>query len=365
MRKIRIFVASSIVSFSSERKRLGALFCEWNNRLINKSVFLDVKFCEELDNAVPVKRKQDEYNSYIENSDLFMMLTDSECGNYTLEEFGVAYSGRKSPEILVFCRESAVPLSDSVNQIKNEIEARGRFIFYSDYKNQVESTILAYVESLINKVDAINVIDEKLKKVTFFFGASDVLFEDERNEILRFVLGLNERMLEKGIYIHAAPDDVVDSIDQTVLNKEHKEWIDKSDTAFFLFFSKVDKLLEADFSYAVERFREKTYPKIFTYFYNGKPVDDEDILRLKHYIDYEMNHYYSEFSSVDSIKLSILIQLLDRHIPGFNISVNDGCISDGLQTQSVLEVNGLSIFSENDTLIRLKKSLKIYHNSMM
>ena len=52
MRIIRIFVASSIVSFCSERKRMGALFCEWNNRLVNKSIFLDVKFCEELDNAI-------------------------------------------------------------------------------------------------------------------------------------------------------------------------------------------------------------------------------------------------------------------------------------------------------------------------
>lgn len=350
-------MASSIVSFSSERKRMGAFFCEWNNRLIDKSIFLDVKFCEELDNAVPEKRKQDEYNTYIEKSDLFILLTDSECGNYTLEEFEVACNGKKSTDVMVFCRESSDPLSDNVKQLKNIAEDRGEFIFYTNYQKQVETYIHSYVEDYIEKMNLSDVMEVIPKKLTFFFGTSDQHYEDEKNEILRFVLGLNERVLEKGIYIQAVPGSMF-SLDVIELEEKHRKMLDNSETAFFLFFSTVDNLLESDFRYAVERFRNTGCPKIFTYFYNRIPIDDERILELKRYIDCEMNHYYSEFSNVDSIKLSILIQLSDRYIHGFNITVENGHISDGVQQQELLNVGELSIFSRNETLLKLKKELE-------
>lgn len=171
MRIIRIFVASSIVSFCSERKRMGALFCEWNNRLVNKSIFFDVKFCEELDNAVPEKRKQDEYNSYIENSDLFVMLTDSECGNYTMEEFEVALHSKNKPRILAFCREDTTELSDYVERIKNTIGNQGEFIFYSNYKTEVEQYLLSYFQNYIKKSDINTVPDKKINKNFIFFGS--------------------------------------------------------------------------------------------------------------------------------------------------------------------------------------------------
>lgn len=357
MRIIRIFVASSIVSFCSERKRMGALFCEWNNRLVNKSIFLDVKFCEELDNAVPEKRKQDEYNSYIENSDLFVMLTDSECGNYTMEEFEVALHSKNKPRILVFCREYTTELSDYVERIKNTIGNQGEFVFYSNYKTEVEQYLLSYFQNYIKKSDINTVPDKKVTKILFFLGASELQYEDERNEILRFILSLNEKMLKRGIYIQAEPDVVNNSTNWTVQIEKHKILIDESETAFFLFFSEIDTLLEKDFNYAVESFKKKKYPKIFTYFFNQVFTESEQIVNLKRYIDCEMNHYYSEFSNVDSIKLSILIQLADKHIPGFSISVDDGRISDEIQRQDLLDVSSLNIFSKNDTLINLRKKL--------
>lgn len=357
MEILRIFVASSIVSFCSERKRMGAFFCEWNNRLIDRSVFLDVKFCEELDNAVPEKRKQDEYNTYIESSDLFILLTDSECGNYTLEEFEVACNSKCSPEILVFCRECPDPFTDNVKKIEKIAGERGRFICYSNFQEQVEAYLHSYVEDRIKQINLSTETAVMPQKLTFFFGASDKCYEDEKNEIMRFVLGLNERILEKGIYIQAVPNSIC-PLDFTELEETHRKMLNNSETAFFLFFTTVDNLLESDFVYAVERFRDTGSPKIFTYFYNRMPIDDEKILELKRYIDCEMNHYYSEFSNVDSIKLSILIQLSDKYIPGFNITVDNGLICDGVQQQELLNVSALSIFSKNETLRNLRKELE-------
>lgn len=338
---------------------MGAFFCEWNNSLINKSVFLDAKFCEELDNAVSDKRKQDEYNSYIENCDLFILLTDSECGNYTVEEFNVAYNCKKHPEIMVFCRESTIPLSENVDRIKELTKERGTFTSYSDYSTQVEQFLWGYIQNYIDE----HVIEyrdsDNLKKITFFFGASSGKYEDERNEILRFILGLNGRMLESGFYIQAEPNCVISPPKISILRNYHRSLIDASETAFFLFFTEVDELLEADFRYAVRRFHNISYPKIYTYFYNSIPVCDIGIQRLKNYIDEELNHYYSEFSDVDSIKLSVLIQLSDRYIPDFHVSIENGIISDEKQKRKYLDVNRLCIFSECDALLDLKRELEL------
>lgn len=78
-----------------------------------------------------------------------------------------------------------------------------------------------------------------MTKILFFLGASELQYEDERNEILRFILSLNEKMLKMGIYIQAEPDIVNNSTNWTVQIEKHKILIDESETAFFCFFLKL------------------------------------------------------------------------------------------------------------------------------
>lgn len=352
---IKIFVASSINTFSKERKRIAAYFCDLNNMLIENGVFCDVKFCEELDNAVPESRKQEEYNMYISNSDLVLFLVERDCGEYTFEEFNIALCSKKNPHIVVFSQNTTNDVTEKVLFMKQKAsDGDALFIPFDEYC-QMEAKIKELVSESIEKIDlsTLRLEKDRLRKVSFFLGISSVENEDEKNEILRFVLGLNEKLLSKQIYVQIVPcTEKTDSEAMFDTQMMHEHLINSSDVTFFVFFSRIDKISEKDLLFAVTQFREYGLPKIYTYFWD-KSEDDNSVLRVKKYIDQTLNHYYSIFSSVDSIKLSILLCLVEKNI--FSLSVENSTIIS--HEVALLDVNELSIFSENETLNQSKHRL--------
>lgn len=354
MKIINIFVASSIVTFSKERKQLAAYFCDLNNTLTESGIFFDVKFCEELDNAVPETRKQDEYNAFIAKSDLALFLVNTDCGDYTFEEFHIALHSKNNSRIVVFSQNTEDELSKKILYMKekatDEVVQFVSFDKYYELENRVKDLVQDLVEGL-NIPEVQN--SEDLRKVSFFLGASGVENVDEKNEILRFVLGLNEKLLSKKTYVQIVPcaektnNELLEDVQQ-----RHENLISNSDAAFFVFFSRVDELTERDLLFAVSQFKKQGSPKIYTYFIN-QGEDDDSILRAKHYIDQTLNHYYSIFSSVDSIKLSILLRLSEQNT--LPLCVENSTIVS--HEAALLDVNELSIFSQNKTLNQLKYRL--------
>lgn len=354
MKIFNIFVASSIVTFSKERKRLAAYFCDLNNAMIETGIFFDVKFCEELDNAVPEARKQDEYNSYIDSSDLVLFLVESDCGDYTFEEFCVALHSEHNPKIVVFSQITENKLSSKVVFMKEKAADNVvQYISYDEY-SQLEDHVKDMVTNSVKESTILGIPNtEKINRITFFLGTSSFENEDEKNEILRFVLGLNAKLLPKGTYVQVAPCSEQPNNESCIdLQQMHKNLINNADTAFFVFFSKVDVLIEDDLSFAASRFKRTGLPKIYTYFAD-QDADDDSVLRAKHYIDQTLNHYYSVFSSVDSIKLSILLRLSDQN--AMPLSVKDSSIVT--HEEALLDVTGLDIFSENKILNQSKRRL--------
>lgn len=351
MKVINIFVASSIVAFSRERKRLAAYFCDLNNTVIESGLFFNVKFCEELDNAVPETRKQNEYNALIEHSDLVLFLVASDCGDYTFEEFRVALHSVNKPRIVVLSQNIENGLSSKVLFMKEQAaESRVQYIPFNGY-DQLEVQVKNLAQSLLENIllkETPHTAD--IKKISFFLGVSGIESDDEKNEILRFVLGLNDKLLSKKIYVQLVPcieNELNDDVQQ-----KHKNLIRSSDAAFFVFFSSIDSLTEQDLHFAVSQFKKNGSPKIYTYF-RDQSEDEDSVHRIKEYIDQKLNHYYSIFSSVDSIKLSILLRLYEHNLAV--LSIENGTIM--YNKMSLLDVNGLRIFSQNKILDQYKRRL--------
>lgn len=116
MKTVKIFLASSIVSFSRERFRLGDFVRRIEDELLlahdlHTSLFI----CEDTDELMQRQGKQAAYNEHIPQSDLFVLLAkDSVVGPYTLQEWEcavrsaqsgkprrllVAYTGTQAPEL--------------------------------------------------------------------------------------------------------------------------------------------------------------------------------------------------------------------------------------------------------------------------
>ena len=87
MRRIKIFLASSIVEFEHERHALKNFCRQLENALIDCDIYLRMFVCEYADNAVAAGRKQDEFSHEIDDSDIFLILVGKRLGDFTLEEY--------------------------------------------------------------------------------------------------------------------------------------------------------------------------------------------------------------------------------------------------------------------------------------
>lgn len=111
MKIIKIFLASSIVEFKKERYELKAFINSLNDICVRHDIYLEMKICEELSNAVAMERKQNEYNELIRNSDYLFMLFGKDAGQYTIEEFDVAldhFQTNGAPKIHIYFKRLPV-----------------------------------------------------------------------------------------------------------------------------------------------------------------------------------------------------------------------------------------------------------------
>ena len=347
----KIFVASSINTFEKERKCLGSFFSRLNNQSKSENIFYDVKFCEELDNAVPEVRKQNEYNQFIMESNLVIFLLSESCGNYTFEEFQKALQGRKDAAILVFHQKDS-SLDEKTEWIRQQAEIHQKisYVDYTGYQD-VEQQLYEHINSKI-KWPEVSDAAEIHKEIKIFLGTSDFEYEEEHNAILRFILNLNEKLLKKHVYVEVEP---CDPKNMPWNDKEYKTYIEQADAVFFLFFLSANERLKKELSESLDSFYRCGKPKIYTYFYNHTGIEDTSILELKHRIGEELNHYYSLFTNVDSIKLSILIQISDIMQDACVISLENDCIM--MQDEVVLDLNQIPIVSRNRVLNELKQHI--------
>ncbi len=91
MKKINIFLASSIVEFSSERMAVENFIRNVSDKFEERyNVKIQPLLCENFDDAYTKVRKQEEYNETIRGSDFCFFIFFTKVGKYTREEFDVA-----------------------------------------------------------------------------------------------------------------------------------------------------------------------------------------------------------------------------------------------------------------------------------
>ena len=109
MKKINIFVGSSIVDFKIERSELELFIRRISDDFEDKyEIKLVPFFCENVDDSMSKTRSQDEYNKLIENSSFCIFLFFNKAGQYTKEEYDIAYKNfikNNNPKLLVYLKE--------------------------------------------------------------------------------------------------------------------------------------------------------------------------------------------------------------------------------------------------------------------
>ncbi len=134
MKIIKIFIASSINEFKSERNELARFVCGINNKFVERGIYCKLMLCENEDQAMPQsERKQDEYNALIADSDVVFVLFFEKAGKYTVEELELArncYIKNGHPKVYTYFKDfDEAKMSEDVRAVYEKIVNEYRHYF--------------------------------------------------------------------------------------------------------------------------------------------------------------------------------------------------------------------------------------------
>ena len=199
-----------------------------------------------------------------------------------------------------------------------------------------------------------------MKTIKIFLASSIVEFEREREQIENFIRNVSDDFEERH-NIKLKPV-LCENFDPAMANgrkqEEYNEEIRNSEMIFFIFFTKIGEFTREEFDVAYFHFKKFDKPKIYTYF---KELSDGETMEksladFMDTLDKELSHYHSMFSSVDTIKLRILLNIKLNALDFVEIKAEDGyCVVDG---KKYLSLDNLPEFFNNGILNDLKKELE-------
>jgi tetratricopeptide (TPR) repeat protein len=105
MKRIRIFLASSITDLKFDRIEIGNFFRQLNDIYIENGIYFDLVMCEDYDNGIALEGKQSEFDRLLCDSELVFFVFFNKVGEYTRHEFEIAldsYKVSKKPKIVTY-----------------------------------------------------------------------------------------------------------------------------------------------------------------------------------------------------------------------------------------------------------------------
>ncbi|MBQ2732758.1 MAG: hypothetical protein IJF74_01235, partial [Clostridia bacterium] len=127
MKKIKIFLGSSIIEFANERMAIENFIRNVSDKFEDHyNVKIQPLLCENFDDAYTTIRKQEEYNQKICESELCFFIFFTKVGEFTREEFEVArkqFEETGKPKIYIYFKTvDEAEIDRSVNDFMNELD---------------------------------------------------------------------------------------------------------------------------------------------------------------------------------------------------------------------------------------------------
>lgn len=254
MKTIKIFLASS-EELDYDRMAFGNLVRRLDDMYEKRGIRIKLFEWEDYDSAYNDRRKQDEYNEYVCQSDIFLALFHKKAGQFTIEEFDKAseqFKATASPKVYTFCKdlkpgeEESPELKEFKERLFNEM---GHYWCRYDNRESLQFQFvmqLQLVES--NRMDDVKVEDgivsinglpvAKMENLKFAAANEDYIkMQTEIQELSKEIIGMQIELEEKQKtldaikktpnnealykYIKNDVDNLIDKL-QPKLNKKNK-----------------------------------------------------------------------------------------------------------------------------------------------
>ena len=200
----------------------------------------------------------------------------------------------------------------------------------------------------------------QMKKIKIFIGSSIDELANERNELARFIQGLNNKYIERGIFFEGYfCEESSSSMQAGGSQKQHNDYIENdADVAIFMFFTKAGRFTLEELELARKTFLAGKRPDVFIFF---KAVDSvvastEEIKKCVEKVGGDYGHCFNMFDSVDTIKLELLQFLVDS-MGGLELKVQDGKVFIGEEFVENIEVDNVFAYQNNPNLKKLKSEI--------
>ncbi len=198
-----------------------------------------------------------------------------------------------------------------------------------------------------------------MKTIRIFVASSINELKQERNELGRFVTGINNRILDRGVYCRL---ELCENEDQAMPRSDRKQdeynaLIKDAHAVFVLFFKKAGCYTIEELKFAHDCFRESGAPKVYTYFKDFDEAALTDEVRAAYeLITAEYQHFFSTFENVATIEVDILRVLFDLTLePSLKITEEDGRILLG--DTPIMSADELDYIRNNAEITRLKAKI--------
>ena len=169
-----------------------------------------------------------------------------------------------------------------------------------------------------------------------------------------YVRKLNDVYIDRGVYIKLYECEYENAaMVKGRKQEEYNEEIRQSDIFLVLFYNKAGQYTIEEFREAYKQFQSTGAPAILTCFRQGEGyAPDQSVLEFMDELDEQLGHYFKKYTHIDSVKLTLLLQmkLMKLDVP---IELEESAVTvDGKQ---LLTLENIPMWAENIDFQSLKK----------
>ncbi len=213
MKRIKIFLASSIEELRLDRLEIGDFFDRLNGIYHDRGIDLRLIKCENYDNAIAVNGKQSEYDDEIRDSELVFFLFFKKVGEVTRHEFEVAvesFKEKDKPRIVTYFK-----YINSLDEVTDDVKAFMGMLanemnhYYNSYKDidTLKLGMLMQIQLFTPAVGDIKIEEEKItlngeefvstKAIPAFSGNKNLQqLKEELKDVNESFLPLQKKFIE-------------------------------------------------------------------------------------------------------------------------------------------------------------------------
>ena len=184
-----------------------------------------------------------------------------------------------------------------------------------------------------------------MKYIKIFLAMSEADMKEEKAELANYIRSLNDLYVGRGIFFEICGPGEKDA-----------EYIDESQYFFLLFYREADEQIIRDFDVAIEKFNVSAAPKIVTYF---KIAEDnsisEGVRSFMERLEKGMEHFYNKFDNIDTVKLSMLLEMARNQETKLDIEFKDGKILADKKEVEDISLDNIPQYFKNEALNKLRE----------